>query len=117
MQASHPDVYAMGDVATFPLQLTGGTPARQEHVNCCRQTATYVANQLASPGGPAFDYLPFFYSRVFSLSWQVRRCWIVVDGGRLAGARAFLDLLQVFLCTEWHCTCLPLLGDVQLLFA
>ncbi|KAI3437605.1 hypothetical protein D9Q98_000057 [Chlorella vulgaris] len=88
LQASHPDVYAMGDVATFPLQLTGGTPARQEHVNCCRQTATYVANQLASPGGPAFDYLPFFYSRVFSLSWQfygLSEGNVVMHGDQSAG--------------------------------
>jgi hypothetical protein len=65
-------------VAAFPLQLTGGSLARQEHVTCCRQTAAYVAAALAAPGGaPAgpFDYLPFFYSRVFNLSWQVRAAW------------------------------------------
>jgi hypothetical protein len=35
-------------------------------------------SSLAAPGGaPAgpFDYLPFFYSRVFNLSWQVRAAW------------------------------------------
>ena len=35
LQTSHPDVYAIGDVATFPLKLTGAL-ARQEHVTCCR---------------------------------------------------------------------------------
>lgn len=36
LQTSNPDVYAIGDVAAFPLQLTGGTIVRQEHVTCCR---------------------------------------------------------------------------------
>lgn len=70
LQSSNPDVYAVGDVATFPLKLSGGSLVRQEHVTCCRQTATHVVGSLLSPGGPDFDYLPFFYSRVFSLSWQ-----------------------------------------------
>ena len=48
-----------------------------------RQTAAYVVGQLLSPGGPAFDYLPFFYSRVFNLSWQVRRA-----GGGMCGKAA-----------------------------
>ncbi|KAL4433983.1 hypothetical protein ABPG75_000424 [Micractinium tetrahymenae] len=70
LQTSNPDVYAVGDVAAFPLQLTGGNLVRQEHVTCCRLTAAHVVGELLCPGGPAFDYLPFFYSRVFSLSWQ-----------------------------------------------
>ncbi len=37
LQTSNPDVYAIGDVAAFPLQLTGGNLVRQEHVTCCRQ--------------------------------------------------------------------------------
>ncbi|PSC73208.1 monodehydroascorbate reductase [Micractinium conductrix] len=70
LQTSNPDVYAIGDVATFPLILTGGTPVRQEHVTCCRQTAAHAVAEILAPGGPVFDYLPFFYSRVFNLSWQ-----------------------------------------------
>lgn len=35
LQTSNPDVYAIGDVAAFPLKLTGVT-TRQEHVTCCR---------------------------------------------------------------------------------
>ena len=36
MQTSNPDVYAIGDVACFPLKLTGGALVRQEHATCCR---------------------------------------------------------------------------------
>ena len=35
-QASAPDVYAIGDVTAFPLQLADGSLVRQEHVTCCR---------------------------------------------------------------------------------
>lgn len=71
LQSSHPDVYAVGDVAAFPLQLTGGAIVRQEHVTACRQLAAHAAAELLGESKP-FDYQPFFYSRVFNLSWQVR---------------------------------------------
>ena len=70
LQSSNADVYAVGDVATFPLKLTGGL-ARQEHVTCARQTAAHAMAEAMAPGSAGdFDYLPFFYSRVFNLSWQ-----------------------------------------------
>lgn len=37
-----------------------------------RQTAAHVAAELLGESR-AFDYQPFFYSRVFNLSWQVGR--------------------------------------------
>lgn len=55
--------------ATHALALSAPPPPSP----ACRQTAAHVVGELLSPGGPAFDYLPFFYSRVFSLSWQVSR--------------------------------------------
>ena len=48
LQASCPDVYAIGDVATFPLKMYGGALGRQEHVVNCRQTAAHVAKVLVS---------------------------------------------------------------------
>lgn len=70
LQSSNPDVYAVGDVAAFPLKLTGAV-TRQEHVTNCRQTAAYAMHEVLAPGNqPEYDYLPFFYSRVFNLSWQ-----------------------------------------------
>ena len=35
LQTSNPDVFAVGDVAAFPLKLTGAV-TRQEHVTNCR---------------------------------------------------------------------------------
>lgn len=36
-----------------------------------------IAAAVASifdPSTPDYDYLPFFYSRIFDLGWQVLRC-------------------------------------------
>jgi monodehydroascorbate reductase (NADH) len=69
--ASASDVFAAGDVAAFPLAAAGGKVQRQEHVAHCRQSATFVMAEMMDPGvQPDYDYLPFFYSRIFSLSWQ-----------------------------------------------
>ncbi|CAL5054787.1 unnamed protein product [Urochloa decumbens] len=69
MQASDASVYAVGDVAAFPVKLFAGEPRRFEHVDCARRTARHaVAAALGAVGD--IDYLPFFYSRVFALSWR-----------------------------------------------
>ncbi|KAM0911577.1 hypothetical protein ACQ4PT_013355 [Festuca glaucescens] len=77
MQTSDAAVYAVGDVAAFPVALLGGDVRRFEHVDCARRTARRaVAAILERADGAAeqeetgFDYLPYFYSRVFGLSWQ-----------------------------------------------
>ncbi len=36
LRTSVPNVYAVGDVASFPLKLNDGSLARQEHVTHCR---------------------------------------------------------------------------------
>ena len=46
LQTSAPGVFAIGDVATFPLKMYGGALARQEHVVNCRQMAAHVAKVL-----------------------------------------------------------------------
>jgi len=70
LRASVPDVWAVGDVAAFPQALEGGALTRQEHVTNCRTTASHaVADMLGAEPGE-YTYQPFFYSRVFSLSWQ-----------------------------------------------
>lgn len=70
MQTSNSSVYAVGDVATFPIKIFGET-RRLEHVDSARKSARHAvaAIKMAEKAGE-FDYLPFFYSRVFSLSWQ-----------------------------------------------
>lgn len=70
LQSSNSSVYAVGDVATFPVKLFGET-RRLEHVDSARKTARHaVAAIMENEKTGEFDYLPFFYSRVFTMSWQ-----------------------------------------------
>ncbi|KAG4970652.1 hypothetical protein JHK82_036344 [Glycine max] len=67
------DVYAVGDVATFPLKLYGEL-RRVEHVDHSRKSAEQAVKAIkaAEEGRTVeeYDYLPYFYSRSFDLSWQ-----------------------------------------------
>ncbi|KAI4375333.1 hypothetical protein MLD38_013216 [Melastoma candidum] len=70
MQTSNSSVYAVGDVAAFPVKLFGET-RRLEHVDSARKSARHAVAAILNPEETGeFDYLPFFYSRIFSLSWQ-----------------------------------------------
>lgn len=70
LQSSNSSVYAVGDVAAFPLKLFGET-RRLEHVDSARKSAKHAVAAIMEPDKTGeFDYLPFFYSRVFALSWQ-----------------------------------------------
>ncbi|KAG6427509.1 hypothetical protein SASPL_111755 [Salvia splendens] len=72
-KTSSPDVYAVGDVATFPLKLFN-EQRRVEHVDHARKSAEQAVKAIfASEQGTSieeYDYLPYFYSRAFDLSWQ-----------------------------------------------
>uniref|UniRef100_A0A5B6ZMC0 monodehydroascorbate reductase (NADH) n=1 Tax=Davidia involucrata TaxID=16924 RepID=A0A5B6ZMC0_DAVIN len=72
-KTSVPDVYAVGDVATFPMKLYNEI-RRVEHVDHARKSAEQAVRAIyASEEGKSideYDYLPFFYSRSFDLSWQ-----------------------------------------------
>ncbi|XP_058089011.1 monodehydroascorbate reductase [Magnolia sinica] len=72
-KTSVPDVYAVGDVATFPLKLYNEL-RRVEHVDHARKSAEQAVKAIkASEEGKVideYDYLPYFYSRSFDLSWQ-----------------------------------------------
>ncbi|KAJ4705167.1 Monodehydroascorbate reductase [Melia azedarach] len=67
------DVYAVGDVATFPMKLYNDI-RRVEHVDHARKSAEQAVKAIkASQEGKTvdeYDYLPYFYSRSFDLSWQ-----------------------------------------------
>lgn len=71
---SHPsgDVYAIGDIARYPLPLMGGQrmPRNYDHVQSARDMASQVAKHLAGLPTPPFDPVPFFYSRFFDLNWK-----------------------------------------------
>ncbi|XP_074558338.1 monodehydroascorbate reductase 3, cytosolic-like [Curcuma longa] len=72
-RTSIPDVYAVGDVATFPLKLYS-EDRRVEHVDHARRSAEHAVKAIKaaeeSRSIEEYDYLPYFYSRVFDLSWQ-----------------------------------------------
>jgi len=72
-KTSVPDVYAVGDVATFPMKLYNDV-RRVEHVDHARKSAEQAVKAIfaTEQGKPVdqYDYLPFFYSRAFDLSWQ-----------------------------------------------
>ncbi|PIA39242.1 hypothetical protein AQUCO_02700432v1 [Aquilegia coerulea] len=72
-KSSVPNVYAVGDVATFPMKMYNEI-RRVEHVDHARKSAEQAVKAIkASEGGKTvdqYDYLPFFYSRSFDLSWQ-----------------------------------------------
>ncbi|CAH8269932.1 unnamed protein product [Arabidopsis lyrata] len=72
-KTSLPDVYAIGDVATFPMKLYNEM-RRVEHVDHARKSAEQAVKAIkaAEEGNsiPEYDYLPYFYSRAFDLSWQ-----------------------------------------------
>ncbi|KAG6412112.1 hypothetical protein SASPL_124780 [Salvia splendens] len=72
-KTSVPNVYAVGDVATFPMKMYGDI-RRVEHVDHARKSAEQAVEAIyASEEGKSigeYEYLPFFYSRSFDLSWQ-----------------------------------------------
>ncbi|CAN1743542.1 Monodehydroascorbate reductase, chloroplastic/mitochondrial [Linum perenne] len=57
-----PGIFAIGDVAAFPLKIYNRT-ARVEHVDHARRSAQQ------------YDYLPYFYSRVFEFEGSPRKIW------------------------------------------
>nr|AFK47082.1 unknown [Lotus japonicus] len=70
LQSSNSSVYAIGDVAALPVKAFGET-RRLEHVDSARKSARHAVSAIMEPEKTGdFDYLPFFYSRVFTLSWQ-----------------------------------------------
>ncbi|XP_031273478.1 uncharacterized protein LOC116131942 isoform X1 [Pistacia vera] len=73
-RTSVPDVYAVGDVATFPVKLYNEM-RRVEHVDHAYKSAEHVVKVIkANEKGKTtdeYDYIPYFYSRVFDLSWHV----------------------------------------------
>lgn len=70
LQTSNSSVYAVGDVSSFPVLLFNEV-RRLEHVDAARKSARHAVAAIMEPDKTGdFDYLPFFYSRAFALSWQ-----------------------------------------------
>ncbi|GAQ83938.1 Monodehydroascorbate reductase [Klebsormidium nitens] len=74
LQSSNPDVYAIGDTAAFPIKILGST-SRVEHVDHARKSAAHVVKAILDGSGEGYDYLPYFYSRVFEHPGTARKVW------------------------------------------
>ncbi len=68
LRTSQPDVYAAGDVASFPSPALG-TRVRVEHEDNAN-TMGDIAGQNMAGAGLSYEHLPFFYSDLFTLGYE-----------------------------------------------
>ncbi|XP_058732062.1 monodehydroascorbate reductase, chloroplastic/mitochondrial-like isoform X1 [Vicia villosa] len=73
-RTSIPGIFAVGDVAAFPLKIYNRV-ARVEHVDHARRSAQHCVKALLSAQTSTYDYLPYFYSRVFEYEGSTRKVW------------------------------------------
>ncbi|KAF2112169.1 hypothetical protein BDV96DRAFT_498344 [Lophiotrema nucula] len=73
------DVYAIGDIATYPYHGPGGNgnPIRIEHWNVAQNAGRSVANSIANPSAKPKPFIPVFWS---ALGSQLRYCGNTVGG-------------------------------------
>ena len=74
------DVYAIGDIATFPYRGPGGKgkPVRIEHWNVAQNAGRAAANHIVSPAKKTEFFTPVFWS---ALGTQLRYCGNTVASG------------------------------------
>ena len=68
LRSSDPDIYAAGDVASFPAPALGRR-LRVEHENAAISMGTRAGRCMAGQDAP-YDELPFFYSDLFDLGYE-----------------------------------------------
>ncbi|AFZ34472.1 Ferredoxin--NAD(+) reductase [Stanieria cyanosphaera PCC 7437] len=66
LQAAAPDLYAAGDIATFPYAPMG-KPTRIEHWRLAAQHGRTAAYNMVNPRPIKFDAIPFFWSGQYDL--------------------------------------------------
>ena len=73
------DVYAIGDIATYPYHGPGGngSPVRIEHWNVAQNAGRSVAQSINSPGAKPKPFIPVFWS---ALGSQLRYCGNTMNG-------------------------------------
>lgn len=73
------DVFAIGDIATYPYHGPGGSGAftRIEHWNVAQNAGRSVANTIATPGAKPKSFIPIFWS---ALGSQLRYCGNTPNG-------------------------------------
>lgn len=69
-----PGIFAIGDVAAFPLKIYNRM-TRVEHVDHARKSAQHCVKSLLTAYTEPYDYLPYFYSRVFEYEGSTRKVW------------------------------------------
>lgn len=77
---SHPNVYALGDIATYPYHGPGGNgkPTRIEHWNVAQNSGRTVGRSIAVPAEKAGKpFIPIFWS---ALGSQLRYCGNTPNG-------------------------------------
>ena len=74
------DVYAIGDIATFPYHGPGGEgkPVRIEHWNVAQKAGRIAARHIVSPGEKTEHFIPIFWS---ALGAQLRYCGNTMASG------------------------------------
>ncbi|KAJ4712011.1 Monodehydroascorbate reductase [Melia azedarach] len=73
-RTSVPGIFAIGDVAAFPLKMYDRI-ARVEHVDHARRSAQHCIKALLTAHTHTYDYLPYFYSRGFEYEGSPRKVW------------------------------------------
>ncbi|CAI9094154.1 OLC1v1029844C1 [Oldenlandia corymbosa var. corymbosa] len=73
-RTSVPGIFAIGDVSAFPLKMYNRI-ARVEHVDHARRSAQHCIKALLTANTSTYDYLPYFYSRVFEYEGSPRKIW------------------------------------------
>lgn len=68
LQTSQPDIYAAGDVASFP-SFALGRRIRVEHEDAARTMGAAAGRAMAGQPAP-YRHLPFFYSDLFDLGYE-----------------------------------------------
>jgi len=73
------DVYAIGDIATYPYHGPGGNgkPIRIEHWNVAQNQGRSVGQLIAQPGSKPKPFIPIFWS---ALGSQLRYCGAAPNG-------------------------------------
>ena len=73
------DVYAIGDIATYPYHGPGGNgkPVRIEHWNVAQNMGRSVGQRIAKPDQEQHPFIPIFWS---ALGSQLRYCGHTPDG-------------------------------------
>ena len=73
------DVYAIGDIATYPYSGPGGnkTPVRIEHWNVAQNMGRSVGQMIAKPSSKPNSFIPIFWS---ALGSQLRYCGSTPNG-------------------------------------